>query len=79
MPRKLDVTGLVTLTANSATTVVLDNKFESQMVPVFTAMTANAAAAVGGLYVSSRGAGTFTMTHANNAQTDKTFGYVRFG
>jgi hypothetical protein len=76
---KLDVLGTVTLTANSATTVVSDNKFESTMVPLFTATTANGAAAAGGLYVSSRGEGTFTLTHANNAQTDKSFLYARLG
>jgi hypothetical protein len=76
---KADVTGTVTLTPNSATTVVTDNRFESGMVPYFTATTANAAAAVGGMYVSARGNKTFTLTHANNAQADKTFIYGRLG
>lgn len=76
---KANVTGTVTLTANSATTTVSDNKFESGMVPVFVPTTANAAAALGGMYVSARTQGGFTLTHANNAQTDKSFLYVRFG
>jgi hypothetical protein len=76
---KLDVTGSVTLDANAATTVVADNKFESAMVPVFVPITANAASALAGLYVSARTQGGFTLTHANNAQTDKTFLYVRLG
>jgi hypothetical protein len=76
---KLDVTGSVTLTENSATTTVADNKFESGMVPVFVPTTANGAAALGGLYVSARTQGGFTLTHANNAQTDRTFLYVRLG
>jgi len=76
---KLNVTGTVTLTANAASTVVSDNKFESAMVPVFTPMTANAAAAIATTYVSSRDKGSFTLTHANNAQTDRSFAYVRFG
>lgn len=76
---KADVTGSVTLTANSATTAVVDNKFESNMVPVFVPLTANAAAAIGGMYVSTRTQGGFTLTHANDANTDKEFAYVRFG
>jgi len=31
------------------------------------------------MYVSSKGDQAFTITHANNAQTDRTFGYVVFG
>lgn len=76
---KLDVVGTITLTANSATTTVSDNKFESAMVPLLIATTANGAAAVGGLYVSARTKGGFTLTHANNAQADKSFLYVRLG
>ncbi len=74
-----DVTGAVTLAANAATTVVEDNKFESQMTPVFVPTTANAAGALSGMYVSARINGGFTLTHANTATTDRTFQYVRFG
>lgn len=73
------VTGEITLTENSATTVVADNKFESSMVPVFVPLTANAAGALAGMYVSNRTQGGFTLTHANTATTDRTFGYLRFG
>jgi hypothetical protein len=41
--------------------------------------TANAAAALATTYVSAVTQGSFTLTHANNAQTDKTFGYVALG
>jgi hypothetical protein len=43
--------------------------------------TAHAAAelAAGGCYVSAVGSGSFTLTHANNAQTDRTFSYVCLG
>lgn len=71
--------GTLTLTANAATTTVSDNQFESSMVPVLIATTANAAGAVGGLYVSARAKGSFTLTHANTATTDRTFLYVRWG
>lgn len=76
---KAAVTGSVTLTANATSTVVSDNKFESAMVPVFVPLTANAAAAIATTYVSARAQGSFTLTHASNAQTDKSFAYVRFG
>lgn len=78
---KLNVTGTLTLAANVATTVVSDNKFESQMTPLLIPTTANAAAEIGAgtLYVSARTRGSFTLTHANNAQTDRTFLYARLG
>lgn len=71
--------GSVTLTANATSTVVEDNLFQSEMIPVLSPMTANAAAAIGTTYVSARTKGSFTLTHANNAQVDRSFGYVRFG
>jgi hypothetical protein len=74
-----NATGTVTLTANATTTVVEDNKFQSDMIPVLSPMTANAAAALGTTYVSARTKGSFTLTHANAATTDRSFGYVRFG
>ena len=69
--------GAVTLTASSATTAVTDRRVGTDAVITFMPTTANAAAEVGagGMYVSARGAGTFTITHANNAQNDRTFAY----
>lgn len=71
--------GTLTLTANVASTTVLDNQFESSMVPVLIATTANAATATANVYVSARANGSFTLTHANNAQVDRTFLYIRWG
>lgn len=76
---KLDVTGEVTLTAGVASTVVEDNQFESNMVPVLIPTTANAATALATTYLSARDKGSFTLTHANNAETDRTYRYVRLG
>lgn len=76
---KLRVTGSVTLTAGATTTTVEDNKFESNMVPLLIPTTANAATATANVYVSARTQGSFTLTHANNGQTDRTFLYVRLG
>lgn len=73
--------GTVTLTDNAASTTVSDNKFESGMVPVLVPTTANASAEIGAgtIYVSARAQGSFTLTHANNAQTDRTFLYLYWG
>lgn len=72
-------TGTFTLTANAATTTVTDNLFSSDMVPVWTPTTATAATAMTNVYVSARTNGSFTLTHANTADADKTFLYVRRG
>lgn len=71
--------GTLTLTAGTTTTTVLDNQFESGMVPVLIATTANAAAATANVYVSARANGSFTLTHSNTATLDRTFLYVRWG
>ena len=75
MQGKLNNTGAVTLTANQTTTVVADLRAGPDSTIGFMPITANAAAAIGGMYVSSRGNETFTITHANNAQTDRNFKY----
>ncbi len=81
--------GTVTLTANVATTTVSTaNGAITQKglvapgsTPIFTPKTANAAAEVGNgtMYVSAVGIDTFTITHANNAQTDRIFLYAIHG
>ena len=73
--------GSVTLTANAASTVVTDPRAGIDTVPVFTPTTANASAEIGAgtMYVSARGNQTFTITHANNAQVDRTFLYTISG
>lgn len=71
--------GTFTLTAGAASTVVTDNLFESNQVVIWSPTTSNAAAALATTYVSARAKGSFTLTHANNAQVDKTFLYVRVG
>ena len=79
---RLNAAGTVTLTANQTTTTVTDQRIGQDTYVGLTPETANAAAEVGGgtLYVSGRTAGTsFTLTHANNAQTDRDFRYVLIG
>lgn len=69
----------VTLTANTTTTTVTDNLFNSDMMPILMPTTANAAGAIANTYVSSRTNGSFVLTHANTATTDRTFIYSRRG
>lgn len=71
--------GSFTLRASEATTVVNDNLFAIDQGVWWVPLTANAAAAQGGMYISERKKGQFTITHANNAQTDREFLYARFG
>ena len=75
--------GEVTLTANAASTAVTDDRCTTGSVILFDPMTANAATelAAGGMYVleANRRSGTFTITHANDANADKTFRYVVIG
>src|SRR5215469_2770983 len=73
--------GSVTLAAGaSATTVAAINCAAGSEVFLFP-RTAHAAAelAGGAMYVGAVANASFTIAHANNAQTDRTFGYVCLG
>ena len=81
---KLECVGEVTLTANAATTTLTATGLLSmQSVVEFDPKTANAATekAAGTMYVltADRANDTWTITHANNAQTDRTFQYSIVG
>lgn len=67
--------GTVTLTASAASTAVTAPNIADGSPIFLEATTAHAAAERGNgtIYVSAVSAGTFTITHANNAQTDRTF------
>lgn len=73
----------LTLTANAASTTVTDARIGAASYIGFMPETANAAAelAAGTLYVpdSGRVNGSVSITHANNAQTDRTFRIVIIG
>jgi len=74
---KLECVTTLTLAANAATTTITDIRLSPQSVVVFDPKTVNAATelAAGTLYVltANRGDGSWTVTHANNAQTDRDF------
>lgn len=75
--------GTVTLTLNSATTVVTTRTGTcfSSSVPILIPTTANAATefGAGSWYISSVGVDTFTITHVNSATASRTFLYVIVG
>ena len=72
---KVNTVGEVTLTASQATTVITDELVSPNSHISLEPTTSNAAAekAAGTMWVSTYGEGTYTITHANNAQTDRTF------
>lgn len=78
---KLNVTNEVTLTASVASTTLTDTRISPQSYIDFAPQTSNAALekAAGTLYVSARLNGSATITHANNAQTDRTFTVIIIG
>lgn len=80
---KTENVGEVTLTASVASTTVTDIRVSPQSVIVWHPRTANAAAemAAGTMYVTDANManGSFTITHANNAQTDRDFRYAVIG
>ena len=77
----LNNTATITLTANAASTTVTNSRVAAGTFFSFMPTTANAAAdlAAGTMYVSSRTKGSFVITHANNAQADRTFTYSHIG
>ena len=76
---KINATGTVTLTANAATTTLTDTRITPNSKIMFMPTSSNGAAGVTALYVSARTTGSATLTHANNAQTDRTYGYAVLG
>jgi len=79
----ISCTGEVTLTANAATTTLTDDRLAVGSVLVFDPMTANAATELygGTMYIleANRNNKSWVITHANNAQTDRTFVYAIIG
>lgn len=72
---KHNAKGSVTLTASTTTTTVNDLRVGEDSVILFVPITANASAELGagGMFLSNIANNSFTITHANNSQTDRTF------
>ena len=81
MDGKTNNTSSFTITANATTTAVTDLRVGADSVILVSPTTANAASewSSGGMYVSSVGKETFTVTHASAATTDRTFKYAVIG
>ena len=73
--------GTVTLVPGAASTAVPARNCGAGSVVLLSALTAHAAAEIGNgtIFVSAVRNGSFTLTHASNAQNDRTFGYVCLG
>lgn len=78
LERKTNLKGSITLAANTTQTVVTVAQLGFDGAVALSPYTATAAAelATGACFVSAYGPGTFTITHRNLAQTDRTFRYV---
>lgn len=73
--------GSVTLTASTTTTTVTDNNCAEGSTPILVPTTAHASAEFGNgtIYISAVANKSFTITHASNTQTDRTFRYAILG
>jgi hypothetical protein len=73
--------GTFTLTANAGSTVVTAANCGAGSTVLYAPTTANAATEVGNgtMYVGTVANGSFTVTHAHNAQVDRTFMWAAFG
>ena len=78
---KVNSTGSFTCATSAASTVVTDFRAGKQSIILFMPTTANAATEVGNgtIFVSARNKQSFTVTHANNSQADRSFGYAILG
>ena len=74
-----NATGSVTLAAGAASTVVPAPNCAAGSAVFLFPKTANAAAALATTFVGSVGKQTFTVSHANNVQTDRSFFWVALG
>ncbi|MEW6645375.1 MAG: hypothetical protein AB1586_33100 [Pseudomonadota bacterium] len=78
---RTNAAGSVTLAANATTTTVSAPNCAAGSAVFLMPTTADAAAEFknGSLFISAVANRSFTITHANNAQTDRTFFYVCLG
>ena len=73
--------GTFTITPSTTTTTVTSDTSGDESAILLCPLTANAAAALATTYILATNIknGSFIVTHANNAQTDRTFRYVAIG
>ena len=71
--------GTLTLAVSATTTTVVDHNCASDSGVFLCPTTADAAAAMATTYLTTVKNGSFTFTHANNTQADRTFIYAIIG
>jgi hypothetical protein len=76
---KLNAVTQLTLTPSSTTTTFTDARIGANTFIGFSPLTADAAAAMTGLYVSSQKNGSATLTHASASSVDRTFNILLIG
>lgn len=76
---KLNSTGIITLTASSTTSTLTDARISGNSVILFMPTTNNGRTALNTLYVSARGDGSATLTHASSSNTDQNLSYCIIG
>jgi hypothetical protein len=77
---RINCTVTVTLRASQTTTTVTDPRISATSFLMWMPTTANASTAEkAGIYVSARGNGTATLTHASNAAVDQSFTILILG
>lgn len=77
---RINTVDTLTLTANVGSTTITTDLCNTNSIILLMPTTANAATEYGaGTWRITAGDGSFTVTHVNNAQTDRTFTYVILG
>ena len=76
---KINATGSVTIATSATSTAVTDARVGADSIILIMPTTANAAGALTTTYIGTVAKQSFTISHANNSQADRTFKYVILG
>lgn len=76
---KMNAVTTVTLTAGATSTTLTDSRIGGGSWIGLSPTTANAAGALATTYISAKAKGSATITHANDANVDKTFDVLIIG
>lgn len=76
---KINATGSFTMATSATSTVVTDVRVGANTVVLLMPTTANAAGALATTYIGTVAKESFTVSHASNSQSDRTFKYALLG
>lgn len=76
---RLDWVGEFTLRANQTTTTLSDTRIALNSAVIWAPVSANAAASMNNLYLSTIASGSIILTHSNTADADKRYRFVIIG